>query len=53
MTLTQLPDELVRLATAVDTSADGLVDHQITENIDGVGIRLALGLCRELVIDLY
>lgn len=31
----KLPDELVRIATAVDTSADGLVDYQITGDIDG------------------
>lgn len=53
MRLTQLPNEWVRLETAVDTSADGLVGYQITEDIDGVGIRLAPVLCRELVIDFY
>lgn len=31
----KLPDEVVRTATAVDTSADGLVDYQITGDIDG------------------
>ncbi|KRP63198.1 hypothetical protein [Pseudomonas trivialis] len=34
----QLPDELVRKATAVDISADGLVDYQITGDIDGNGV---------------
>ncbi len=53
MRLTQLPDELARIATAVDTSADGLVGYQITEDIDGVGIRLSPVLCRELVVDFY
>ena len=33
----KLPDELVRKATAVDVSADGLVDYQITGDIDGNG----------------
>ncbi|AZE58072.1 hypothetical protein C4K03_5965 [Pseudomonas synxantha] len=32
-----LPDELVRQATAVDISADGLVDYQMTGDIDGNG----------------
>lgn len=32
-----LPDELVHKATAVDMSADGLVDFQITGDIDGNG----------------
>ncbi|MDE1532140.1 hypothetical protein PVE90_20740 [Pseudomonas carnis] len=34
----RLPDELVRKATAVDVSADGLVDYQITGDLDGNGI---------------
>lgn len=33
----KLPDELVRQATAVDITADGLVDYQITGDIDGNG----------------
>ncbi|AZF02489.1 hypothetical protein C4J95_5075 [Pseudomonas orientalis] len=33
-----LPDELVRKATAVDVSADGLVDYQMTGDIDGNGV---------------
>lgn len=33
-----LPDELVRQATAVDVSADGLVDYQMAGDLDGNGI---------------
>ncbi|ROM54853.1 hypothetical protein BK649_08290 [Pseudomonas canadensis] len=33
-----LPDELVRSATAVDVTADGLVDYQITGDINGNGV---------------
>ncbi|CRM83248.1 hypothetical protein [Pseudomonas sp. 22 E 5] len=34
----KLPDERVRQATAVDVSADGRVDYQITGDIDGNGV---------------
>ncbi|OPA96551.1 hypothetical protein BFW87_09475 [Pseudomonas fluorescens] len=34
----ELPDEMVRTATAVDVTADGLVDFQITGDIDGNGV---------------
>ena len=33
-----LPDELVRSATAVDVTANGLVDYQITGDINGNGV---------------
>ncbi|MCD7037605.1 hypothetical protein LRQ11_17980 [Pseudomonas sp. MAFF 311095] len=33
----KLPDELIREATAVDASADGAVDYQMTGDIDGNG----------------
>ncbi|MBF6027473.1 hypothetical protein ICY20_06990 [Pseudomonas sp. P115] len=33
-----LPDELVRTATAVDVTANGLVDYQITGDINGNGV---------------
>ena len=33
----RLPDELARTAAAVDVSADGLVDYQVTGDIDGNG----------------
>lgn len=33
-----LPDELVRSATAVDVTADGLVDYQVTADINGSGV---------------
>ncbi|QOY71343.1 MULTISPECIES: hypothetical protein [unclassified Pseudomonas] len=34
----KLPDEVMRKATAVDITADGLVDYQVTGDIDGNGI---------------
>lgn len=33
-----LPDELVRSATAIDVTADGRVDYQITGDINGNGV---------------
>lgn len=33
-----LPDEVVRRATAVDVTANGLVDYQITGDINGSGV---------------